>query len=267
MTLDISLLAPRARERYLAIGRRYSSEDVLAQAHKTLLAHQKHGHLLVAYGFGLGDAERLAQGRDRLHATKVGRTQASSDRKILRNFRTRARSRARDERTCIRSVLELVADSLYESSQHEAAGRVVVALDDTAAQPPKDQQLLEQLDTLEEVLVDPPVVEAMADRGGPDILARLRAARTDLNDGVRQSAAKPEVSAIADERDILDGIIVSLARAARKAARVAARHLGQPAIATEFKLTHLRSRPAGTPDLDTPSDLPADPETDEPATV
>ena len=266
MTLDIASLAPRARERYLAIGRRYSSEDVLAQAHKTLLAHQKYGHLLVAYGFGLHDAERVAEGRDLLHASKVGRTHVSSDRKILRNFQTGARRRARDERTCIITVLELAIDTLYENNQPEAAARVVVALDQTAVQPPKDQQLLEQLDTLEEILVDPEVVAATADRGGPDILLRLRQARADLNGTVRQSAAKPEVAAVNDERDILDGIIVSLVRAARKAARIAARHLGQPAIATEFKLTHLRSRPGST-NPDTPSDPPADPGTDAPPAV
>lgn len=267
MTLDIATLAPRARERYLAIGRRYGSEDVLAQAHKTLLAHQKYGHLLVAYGFGLRDAERLAQGRDRLHASKVDRTHVSTDRKILRSSHTGARRRARDERICIRSVLELVLDTLYETDQHEAAGRVVGALEETEAQPRKDQKLLEQADTLEEVLVDPAVVAAMADRGGPDILLRLQQARADLNGTMRQRAGQPEIAAIADERDILDGIIVSLARAARKAARVAARHLGQPAIATEFKLTHLRARPTSSPDPDTPSDLPADPEAGEPATV
>jgi hypothetical protein len=267
MTLDIASLAPRARERYLAIGRRYGSEDVLAQAHKTLLAHDKYGHLLVAYGFGLRDAERLALGRDRLHVSLVGRSHASTDRRILRGSHADARRRARDERICVRSVLELVLDTLYEIDQHEVAGRVVGALDETEAQPRKDQKLLEQFDTLEEVLVDPAVVAAMADRGGPDILLRLQQARTDLNGTTRQAAGKPEVSAVIDERDILDGIIVSLARAARKAARTAARHLGQPAIATEFKLTHLRSRPASNTNPDTPSDSPAAPGTDEPAAV
>ncbi len=267
MTLDITSLSPRARERYLTIGRRYPSEDVLAQAHKTLLAHQKYGHLLIIYGFGLGDAERLGEGRDQLHARMVGRTHVSSDRKVLRDFHAIARRRARDERTCIVAALELVLDNLFEANLHEVAGRVVVALEQTEVSPPSDQKLLEQLDTLEEMLIDPVVVAFMVDRGGPEILLRLQQARTDLTSTTRQRAGKPDVSAIADERDILDGIIVSLARAARKAARAAARHLGQPAIGTEFKLIHLRSRSGRTPAPDTPSDPSTDPVTDEPANV
>lgn len=78
---------------------------------------------------------------------------------------------------------------------------------------------------------------------------------------MRQRAATPEISAVADERDIHDGIIVSLARAARNAGRAAARELGQPAIEVAFRLTHLTPRSARDPERDTP-DLPEDPATD-----
>ncbi|MDI1429891.1 hypothetical protein [Polyangium sorediatum] len=39
--------------------------------------------------------------------------------------------------------------------------------------------------------------------------------------------------------DLLDGIIVSLARTAREAAEAAARELGEPAVATAFELSAL----------------------------
>ena len=59
----------------------------------------------------------------------------------------------------------MVLDTLFEANLHEVAGRVVVALEQTEVSPPSDQKLLEQLDTLEEMLLDPAVVAAMVDRG------------------------------------------------------------------------------------------------------
>lgn len=261
MPLDIALLSPRARERYLAIGRRYASGDTLAQAHKTLAAHDKYGALLVPYGFGMGDASRLAETRDQLHARKVDHTQATNDRKVVRNKHATTRRNARTERRCTRSVLGLALDTLIENDQQAAADRVQVALDQTSVDPADDQRLLEQLDTLDGVLGDPIVTEAIQDRGGAEIARRLTDAHAALMSTMRQRAARTEISAVADERDILDGIIVSLARAARNAARIAARHLGQPAIEVEFRVTHLTPRSGSDPELDTPA-LPEEPETE-----
>jgi hypothetical protein len=88
---------------------------------------------------------------------------------------------------------------------------VQVALDQTSVVPDDDQRLLEQLDTLDGVLGDPLVTEAIADRGGEAIARRLTDAHAALMRSMRQRAATPEISAVAGERDILDGIIVSRA--------------------------------------------------------
>jgi hypothetical protein len=260
MPLVISLLSSRARERYLAIGRRYASGDTLAQAHKTLAAHDKYGALILPYGWGMGDAGRLGEARDQLHACKVDHNQATNDRKVGRTSHATARRNARRERRCSRSVLTLALDTLIEDDQLTAADRVQVALKQTSATPDDDQGLLEQLDTLDGVLGDPLVTAAIQDRGGEAIVRRLTDAHAALMSSMRQRGATPEISAVADERDILDGIIVSLARAARNAARVAARHLGQPAIEVAFRLTHL-TRSASDPELDTP-ELPEEPATE-----
>jgi hypothetical protein len=155
--------------------------------------------------------------------------------------------RARRKRRCTRSVLGLALDTLIENDQQAAADRVQVALDQASVVPDDDQRLLEQLDTLVGVLGDPLVTEAIADRGGESITQRLTDAHAALMSSIRQRAATPEISAVADERDTLDGIIVSLARAARNAARAAARDLGQPAIEVEFRLTHLTPRSDSDP--------------------
>jgi len=47
-----------------------------------------------------------------------------------------------------------------------------------------------------------------------------------------------------EEMDVIDGVIVTLCRAAKKAARIAAHELAQPAITTAFALTHIT--PQGT---------------------
>jgi hypothetical protein len=252
MPIDIPSLSPQSRGRYLVLGRRYTSADTLAQAHKTLLAHAKYGLLLVPFGFGMGDAQRLGEARDLLHACKVDRTQVVGDSHALRNTHVTARRKARNERRCARSVLELALDTLLESGDDDTANLVQVALKQTASATVTDQELLEQLDVLDDVLDNAQVAEVIADRGGPAIVQRLGDVITGLTTSVRQRAAKPDLSAVADERDILDGIIVSLARAARNAARITARELGQPAIEVEFRLTHLRSRPASEPALNEP---------------
>jgi hypothetical protein len=260
MPLVISLLSSRARERYLAIGRRYASGDTLAQAHKTLAAHDKYGALILPYGWGMGDAGRLGEARDQLHARKVDHNQATNDRRVVRTSRTTARRDARSERLCSRSVLTLALGTLIEDDELAAADRVEAALEQTSADPDDDQGLVEQLDTLGGVLADPLVAKAIEDRGGEAIARRRTDAHTALMSSMRQRGATPEISAVADERDILDGIIVSLARAARNASRIAARHLGQPAIEVAFRLTHL-SRSGSDPELDTP-ELPEEPATE-----
>ncbi|HWN69084.1 MAG TPA: hypothetical protein VNM90_15705, partial [Haliangium sp.] len=179
---------------------------------------------------------------------------------VVRNQQAATRRDARTERRCIRSVLGLALDTLIEDGEQDAADRVEVALTQTSADPDDDQALLEQLDTLSAVFVDVLVAKAIQDRGGTEITTRLADAQAELMSSIRQRAARTEIPAVADERDILDGIIVLLARAARNAARVAARHLGQPAIEVAFRLTHL-TRPGSDPALDPPA-LPAQPETE-----
>jgi hypothetical protein len=264
MSYDPSTLQPRARERYLGFGRQYTAEQVLAQAHQTLLAYEKYGPLLLPYGFPTEDAQQLGDATDGLHACKVDHTQVSSTRQVLSTKHKSTRRRARDVRRCIRSALKRVLDTLLEQNQHDEAHVVDAALSKTSKLSGKDQQLLEQLDTLDDVLAEPFVVQAMAKRGGPDIVARLQTVRKDLNQCMRLRAGNPDRGAVADDRDILGGIIVSITRAAYSAASVAARELGQPAIATAFKLTHLRSRSSTAPAPELPESPEPEPPTTEP---
>jgi hypothetical protein len=261
MPLDIALMTPQAREYYLAIGIRYPTQNVLLQGDKTLQGLAKHAALLVDYGFALRDGERLAEACDRVQASVVGRAQAGSSRKLTgKNYRTACR-KARIERRSVTSALSASVPELLERGEEQVAQLVQTALDQTSNLA-SDAELPKQLQMLLDVLAHPVVAEVVVDRGGPIIATRVQTARTSLLDALRERAGQTPVSAAAEERDILEGVVVSLARSASAAARVAARSLGQPSIALDFKLTHLdASRNAGPEDSS--PDAPDDPDAPE----
>ena len=99
--------------------------------------------------------------------------------------------------------------------------------------------LAEQLDLLRGALAAPPIAEVTASRGGPAAVAVLAAAAS----GVRAVAAgRPSGTGTPEETErlnLIDGLIVTLARRARAAARSASDELGQPAMAKAFELSAL----------------------------
>jgi hypothetical protein len=270
MALNIDAIAPRARERFLTIGRRYLSAAVLAQANKMLRGLEKYAAQLARSGFGTRDGERLRDGRDALLAHETGRSQTAAARKVISQSNVTVEQEGRDARHGTRAVLGTAGDEALEQGADDVAKRVTAALTQTRVQPDDEVQLLDQLETLYTAITDPGVLPLIADRGGPETLAELVLARGSLTTLVEQRADSSADPAVADARDIVDGYVVTLVRNARAAARVAARRLGQPAIAEAFKLTHLRSRSgsgATTPDApgdDEPGAEPTDPV--EPAT-
>jgi hypothetical protein len=104
------------------------------------------------------------------------------------------------------------------------------------------------LKLLRETLSLPEVTAITAGRGGPETMARLDTALNDLQEVATERAAPTPVTGASERRDILDGIVVTLARAAYAAACQAAHHLRQPSIAADFELVHLRPvRSSGAP--------------------
>jgi hypothetical protein len=263
MAIDIATMSPQARERYLATGIRYATRRVLLQGDKTLQGLAKHAALLVDYGFALRDGERLSEACDRVRALVVGRAQADGSRKLTGEGYRSATRKARNARRSAITALSASVPELLEQGAEEVAQLVQTTLDATSHLP-GEEALPKQLQMLLDVLTDPAVAETVADRGGPSIATRLELARADILKAMRERAGQTPVSAVAEERDLLEGIVVSLARSANAAARVAARSLGQPSIALDFELTYLDgSRNAGRAEPDTPTDpdVPSDPET------
>lgn len=239
-------LTPPERARFFAIGRQYTTPDVLAQASKSLRGYELYGHLLVALGFGPDDGSLLFELRDFLRETDGGHIQAVDDRRFLGQTHQTTKRDALDERISARTLVSTSLSPLSKSTQPELAQKGALVLQATK-NVEGDKQLGDQLKTLHDFLSQSELATIIANRGGPQIIAGLKTARDNLIATTQERASTPEVSAASERRDILDGAVVVLCRAARDAARVAARRHGQPAIATAFKLDLLRRSRSSAP--------------------
>jgi hypothetical protein len=263
MSDDIDSLTPEAREFYRVIGERYPTEAVLAQADQILAGLVLYAAALAMHGFALSDGERVGSVRGRLLGKGDSIVQAKVDRKVLAKAVVTARRNAKAERATGTALLTGAEAQILETDP-ETASIVQTALSDTKVAT-TDKAVIDHLETMHEVLSLPALADFMATRGGTEVLERLEAARTALIVAKQNRSGKPVVNAAAERRNVLDGIIVSLARRANVAARAAARRLGQPAIAAAFKLDHLKSRrrrPAPVTEPAEPTE-PTEPETPE----
>ncbi|MDI3290893.1 hypothetical protein [Polyangium sp. 15x6] len=84
--------------------------------------------------------------------------------------------------------------------------------------------------------------KAAQKRGGAQAALDLEAKATALRVAAKAKAEPKGTPVETETLDLIDGIIVSLARTAREAAEAAARELGEPAIATAFELSALYKR-------------------------
>ena len=249
MTIDLSTLSPRARAEYIRIGRQYGSTDTLAQANQTLAGLGKYAHELVRHGLSLGDGVRLEGARAGLEEAGVGRNEKVSTRKVTSHSYVDALANGKAKREDARSILDNARRALSESDQASAVAGVnviKVALQQTRSAGADGDKLATQLDTLRTTLGDPNVIGEVSGRGGLDAGVDLQIAADTLRVASKERAGAPGTPAETELLDLLDGIIIALARGARKAARAAAKRLGTPALMADFELTKLyASRGAG----------------------
>jgi len=264
MPFEESTVSPQARQRYIRAGKAFSSTETLAQANKTLKAISTYGPLLVRFGFGPADVQRLIDVRDALVADRVGRGEAIGARRTNRRARRQLLAEARQEREGARIILSGAARDLQEAggpAAEAALGKIEAALAATARAPAYDgAELSDQLEHLRLALADATVAAAAAGRGGPEALADLQAAIAALRAAEQERATGNGAPAQTERLDLLDGIVVTLARSARRAARTAARRLSKPAMVIEFELTALYGSRGSEG-----SDAPAETGTEEPA--
>ncbi|MDC3956016.1 hypothetical protein [Polyangium jinanense] len=238
MPLDTATIAPKARQEYLRIGKQFGSTDTLNQANKTLEALHKYAPALQKHGFNTADGARLSDARDALIAAGIGRVGVAGQRKLTNKGFVTALKEGKSARETARSVLHAGRNDLEEKGDEASADVIAVALDQTRAAQDDAEKLAVQLDTLRDVLKREDVTAVVHDRGGPDAITRLGIAADALRAAAKEREGQGTMAAT-EHLDLIDGIVVTLARSARKAARAAARETKQPALAAAFELTHL----------------------------
>ena len=262
--LDLTKLSAKARERYVRLGRRYGSDDTLKQATKTIKALETHAGELANHGFAADDTLRLVALRDALAAVGMGRETKVAEKKTTRKGYLAALTQAKTARVKARTILENTLVGLDDDGKADAAHKVEAALGQISSLPVagQDEALAVQLDLLAGILADSTVANAAKDRGGAKALAGLQDAAAAL----RSAAEERETTGTrlsTEEMDLIDGMIVTLCRAARNAAKQAAMELARPALLADFALTHITDTHGH--ETNTPGAAPPSPGTTPPA--
>lgn len=239
MPFDSEKIAAATRHELILVGRKFGSEDTLAQAEKTSNALKTYGAKLALWGFNDEDTKRLGEARDALIAAGVGREAVRVGKKTTNNAYAAALETGKSRRLQARSVLSGARRVLADQGNVDAVRSVDTVLNHAPTAEESASKLADQLDTLHASLSEAPVAQAASQRGGPEIAAELVTCSAALRAISQEAATAPGTPAATERLDLLDGIIVGLSRGARRAARAAAKASGEPAMATAFELTEL----------------------------
>jgi len=242
MTLDLSDISPEARAAFIKDGERWGSEDTLDQANLTLKGYEAHGEKLAAFGFSSEDAAEIKDARDALIEAGVGREAKRTSKKIDTAAHAAAMREGQAIRLRARAVLTGSRRSLLREGKAEAVQKLDAVLERESVAAEDAEGLAKQLDALQGVLKDLTIAKAAKTRGGPQAVADLAARASGLREAAQAKAGPRGTPVETEALDLIDGIIVSLARSAREAADAAAKELGEPAIATAFELSALYKR-------------------------
>ena len=246
MPLDLDAIAPAARAKQIKLGQGFSSQDTLDQANQTLAALVEHGATLALYGFVARDTQQLTDARDLLVAAGVGREAARGKNKVMSQTLVDAIKNGQSSRLRARAILVSVQEDLEDLGVVDAERTVKTALQQTASAADTAEGLATQLEILRQTLTHPDITGAANERNGQDAVTALQGAGTGLRAADQNRAGVRGTPAETQRLDQIDGIIVRLSRRARKAAVVAGRDLGNPALAHAFRLDRLYRTRGGT---------------------
>lgn len=248
MTLNLDTIPSVLREKHIRIGRGFPASNTLEQADETLRALGLFGSYLVAEGFTATDGERLAAARDLLIAAGVTRETVRGNRKSTRQAVATHLREAKGKRLRARTVLENTKSNLElrtDAAAVEAVRLIDGALLQTQSAGADPEPLATQLEVLHNTLGHAVVREEAEGRGGAQAIEDLRASAVAVRGAVRSNTKRRGTVAETERLDQIGGIIVDLTRRARKAARSAARQIGQPSIARAFELDLLYGATGG----------------------
>lgn len=240
MPLDLTTLSAEARAHYIRTGRRYSSTDTFAQANLTLAALSTYAAPLAAQGFAADDVNRLTEARDALEAAGPKRETARTTKKETSAKLHKAARLSKDQRLRARTILmnlERVLVERNDTPARDAVRAIEAALTQTSTAGVDDDKLAAQLELLSRTFDNAEIAKLAKARGVDGVVADLQKERAELLAAAHEQASQAGTMTETEHLDVLDGVIVTLARAARRSARAAAKSAGEPAIAAAFELT------------------------------
>lgn len=244
MTLDLSQIPAHARALLIKDGENFSSNDTLEQANKTLNAFDLHGNKLAPYGFVADDAAELKDARDALIGAGVSRDSKRHSKRIDTAAYQSAVQDGMQVRTRAIAIAASTKRVLLRADKKDAVHKIDTLLKHESEAAGQADLLAKQLDGLQALFSDADIADAAKSRGAPQLVLDLQGIAANLR-AVCESKAEPRGTPLETATlDLIDGIIVSLVRAARKASKAASKGLGDPSIATAFELSSLyRPRP------------------------
>lgn len=229
----------------IKVGQRYGSGPVKEQAEQILGAFAQHKGVMVRYGFTEEDAEEIAQlvtmypaNLEERANKKVGRTVTSAALRAHVKGGKQARLRGR-------AMLEAVGNRLAAGQsaatdpKADAARLITATLSQTDALSREVEVLLSQLRLIAHCWTSKIIATEAAKRGGDEVIALLQAQIQTLDASLSDIQQAQTTSADTQRLDLIDGLIIERVREANRAAKVAAKTEGNPALADAFKLKHL----------------------------
>lgn len=241
MAVDPNLIAPVEKARLIRIGAGFGSADTQAQADITINAATKQLSLIRGHGFPEAKLVMLTEVRELSRTASVDREGARTDRKVTNAALLDATRAGKAARLRVRNNLESARSDLamFGGADAPAAANLidgVLARTRTAGADAK--ALGEQLQQLHDTLANAAVRAAIGEEAAT-LETELATCVTALDVARSANASARGTRTETEWIDLLDGLLVELVRAARRAARSAAKALGQPALADEFELSAL----------------------------
>jgi hypothetical protein len=240
--LGLDGLSARGKTSLLKVGKEFGSDRTLAQSDKTLGAYGTYGAAVADFGFGADDAAQLEATRQGLLDAGVTRKNAETAKKTTNGSYLAAVGDGKMKRTRGRTILATAVGLLELQGSEEALAAeqsAAAVLSQTVSSEDDATKLADQLDALRGELEKPVVAKLMKTRGAPKAVKDLAASSTKLRAVAPTGVTRRGTPAETERLDLLDGMIVRLCRAARKAARQVAKETGEEAIATAFELSEL----------------------------
>ena len=229
----LSPLSDEARTFLARIGRRFGTQEVQAQAKRTLVAHGRFENELRLHGFSLADRDRLASAR--ILATSLVRPDTKvTDRRYVDALGEAKTARARARSVLLSAYRRLRATGGPSPEIAQAMSEISAVISETGEPGGDDRVYAVHVSRLREVLAMKTVAFEVAHSGGTEADVMLVEALDTL-----RRVTEGDASAVVRDEDVVDGLIVELCRTAQFAAQSVAKELGDRSIAGEFRLVKL----------------------------